>query len=65
MEDLDQAGGVYAVMKELTKRNLLDLSVMTCTGKTMGENLEKVVNRDETIIRPVENPYSSPAASPF
>ena len=58
MEDLDQAGGVYAVMKELTKRNLLDLSVMTCTGKTMGENLEKVVNRDETIIRPVENPYS-------
>ena len=58
MEDLDRAGGVYAVMKELTKKNLLDLSVMTCTGKTMGENLENVVNRDENIIRPIENPYS-------
>ena len=58
MEDLDRAGGVYAVMKELTKKDLLDLSVMTCTGKTMGENLENVVNRDETIIRPIENPYS-------
>ena len=58
MEDLDRAGGVYAVMKELTKRDLLDLSVMTCTGKTMEENLRNVVNLDETIIRPVENPYS-------
>ncbi|MBO7341310.1 MAG: dihydroxy-acid dehydratase [Clostridia bacterium] len=58
MEDLDRAGGVYAVMKELTKKNLLDLSVMTVTGKTMGENLENVVNRDESIIRPIENPYS-------
>ena len=58
MEDLDRAGGVYAVMKELTKKNLLDLSVMTCTGKTMGENLETIVNRDENIIRPIENPYS-------
>ncbi len=58
MEDLDQAGGVYAVMKELTKKNLLDLSVMTCTGKTMGENLETAQNRDPSIIRPVENPYS-------
>ncbi len=58
MEDLDRAGGVYAVMKELTKKNLLDLSVMTCTGKTMGENLENTVNRDESIIRPIENPYS-------
>ena len=58
MEDLDRAGGVYAVMKELTKKNLLDLSVMTCTGKTMGENLENIVNRDENIIRPIENPYS-------
>ena len=58
MEDLDRAGGVYAVMKELTKKNLLDLSVMTCTGKTMGENLEHIVNRDENIIRPIENPYS-------
>ena len=58
MEDLDRAGGVYAVMKELTKKELLDLSVMTCTGKTMGENLENIVNRDENIIRPIENPYS-------
>ena len=58
MEDLDQAGGVYGVMKELTKKNLLDLSVMTCTGKTMGENLKTAQNRDPSIIRPVENPYS-------
>ena len=58
MEDLDRAGGVYAVMKELTKKDLLDLSVMTCTGKTMGENLETIVNRDTNIIRPIENPYS-------
>ena len=58
MEDLDRAGGVSAVMKELTKKNLLDTSVMTVTGKTMAENLEKVVNRDPSIIRPIENPYS-------
>lgn len=58
MEDLDHAGGVAAVMKELTKKGLLDLSVMTCTGKTLGENLEGVYNRDETTIRPIENPYS-------
>ena len=58
MEDLDRAGGVYAVMKELTKKNLLDLSVMTVTGKTMGENLEGVVNRAPSIIRPIDNPYS-------
>ena len=59
MEDLDQAGGVYAVMKELTKGDLLDLSVMTVTGKTMAENLEGAVNRDENLIRPFENPYSA------
>ena len=58
MEDLDHAGGVYAVMKELTKKNLLKLDVMTVTGKTMGENLENVVNRDTNIIRPIDNPYS-------
>ena len=58
MEDLDRAGGVYAVMKELTKKNLLDLSVMTCTGKTMGENLADIVNRNPNIIRPLETPYS-------
>ena len=58
MEDLEQAGGVYAVMKELTKKDLLDTSVMTVTGKTMEENLQNVQNLDENIIRPVENPYS-------
>ena len=58
MEDLDRAGGVYAVMKELTKKELLDLSVMTVTGKTMQENLAQVENRDTNIIRPLENPYS-------
>ncbi len=59
MEDLDQAGGVYAVMKELTGADLLDLSVMTCTGRTMGENLEHAVNRDPSIIRPLDRPYSA------
>ena len=59
MEDLDQAGGVHAVMKELTKKGLLDTSVLTVTGKTLGENLEGVVNRDPEIIRPIENPYSA------
>ncbi len=59
MEDLDRAGGVSAVMKELTKANLLDTSVLTVTGKTMAENLEKVVNRDHNIIRPIDTPYSA------
>ena len=59
MEDLDRAGGVWAVMKELTKKGLLDTSVMTVTGKTMAENLEAVVNRDPEVIRPIENPYST------
>ncbi len=58
MEDLDRAGGVYAVMKELTKKNLLDTSVMTVTGKTMEENLANSKNMDTQIIRPIENPYS-------
>ena len=58
MEDLDRAGGVWAVMKELTKKNLLDTSLMTVTGKTVAENLANVVNRDPSIIRPIENPYS-------
>lgn len=58
MEDLDAAGGVYAVMKELTKKDLLDTDVMTCTGKTLEENLEGVKNRNEDVIRPIENPYS-------
>ena len=59
MEDLDQAGGVYAVMKELTKLNLLDTSVMTVNAKTLGESIENAVNKNPAIIRPVENPYSS------
>ena len=58
MEDLDQAGGVWAVMKELTKKGLLDTSVMTVTGKTLEENLVGVENLDENLIRPIDNPYS-------
>ncbi len=59
MEDLDQAGGVWAVMKELTKKNLLDVSLMTCTGKTVEENLRDAANRDPGIIRPIDDPYSA------
>ena len=59
MEDLNEAGGVYAVLKELTKLDLLDTSVMTCTGKTLGENLAGVINKDTSVIRPVEDPYSA------
>lgn len=58
MEDLNEAGGVYAVMKELSKLNLLNLDLITATGKTVGENIKDAVNKDETVIRPVENPYS-------
>jgi dihydroxy-acid dehydratase len=58
MEDLNEAGGVYAVLKELTKLDLLDTSVMTVTGKTLGENLKGVINKDTSVIRPVEDPYS-------
>ena len=58
MEDLNEAGGVYAVMSELTKKNLLYLDGMTVTGKTMGENIKGCVNRNPQVIRPVENPYS-------
>ena len=58
MEDLDAAGGVYAVMKELTKGDLLDTTVMTVTAKTMGENIRDSVNRNTDIIRPFEDPYS-------
>lgn len=57
MEDLDAAGGVYAVMKELTKGDLLDLSVMTVTTRTMAENLEKAENINEEIIRPFDDPF--------
>ena len=58
MEDLNEAGGVYAVLKELSKKGLLDLDVMTCTGGTMGENIRDAVNLDPSVIRPVEDPYS-------
>ena len=58
MEDLNEAGGVYAVLKELTKLGLLETSVMTCTGKTLGENISNSVNKNTEIIRTVENPYS-------
>lgn len=59
MEDLDMAGGVHAVMKELTKRGLLDESVMTVSGKSLGENLASVSNKNPAVIRPIENPYSA------
>ena len=58
MEDLDEAGGVYAVMNELTKKGLLNTKCMTVTGKTMGENIAGCVNLNTQVIRPVENPYS-------
>ncbi len=58
MEDLNEAGGVYAVMNELTKRDLLNLDCMTVTGKTVGENIKYSYNRDPEVIRPIENPYS-------
>ncbi len=58
MEDLNEAGGVYAVMKELTKKGLLYTECMTVTGKRIGENIEGCVNRNPDIIRPVEHPYS-------
>ncbi len=58
MEDLNEAGGVYAVLKELEKLDLLDTSVMTCTGKTLKENLEGIVNRDETVVRTAETAFS-------
>ncbi len=58
MEDLEQAGGVHAVMAELTKSGLLDTTVMTCTGKTLGENLQGVENRNPEVIRPIDKPFS-------
>lgn len=58
MEDLDLAGGVYAVMNELDKKGLIYTDLITCTGKTVAENIKGCVNRNHDIIRPVENPYS-------
>ena len=58
MEDLNEAGGVYAVMNELNKLGLLHTDCMTVTGKTVGENIKDAVNLNPEVIRPVENPYS-------
>lgn len=58
MEDLNEAGGVYAVMNELNKKNLLYTDIITATGKTVGENIAGCVNKNPEVIRPVDNPYS-------
>ena len=58
MDELNEAGGVYAVMRELSKLGLLDLDCLTVTGKTVGENIKNALNRNPAVIRPVENPYS-------
>ena len=58
MEDLNEAGGVYAVMNELSELGLLNLDCMTVTGKTVGENIKGVENKDPEVIRPLDNPYS-------
>lgn len=58
IEELDRAGGIPAVMQELTQRNLLDLSLITATGKTVGENLTGVINRNPEVVRPIDHPYS-------
>ena len=57
IQDLDEAGGISAVMKELSKKGLLDLSVMTVTGNTLGENIAGAANRNPDVIRPIDNPY--------
>ena len=59
MEDLNAAGGVYAVMNELNKKGLLHTDCMTVTGKTIGENIEGCVNLNPEVIRPIDNPYST------
>ena len=58
MEELDEAGGVYAVMNELNKKGLLDTTCITATGKTVGENIANAYNLDTDIIRPIDNPFS-------
>ncbi len=58
MEDLNEAGGIYAVMNEIDKLGLLKTDLITCTGKTVAENIKGVVNRDPEVIRTVDNPYS-------
>lgn len=58
MEDLNEAGGIYAVMKEISKKDLLNLDCITVTGKTVGENIADAVNRNPEVIRTIDNPYS-------
>ena len=58
MEDLNEAGGVYAAMNELNKKNLLNTDLITVTGKTVGENIAGCINRNPEVIRPIDNPYS-------
>ena len=58
MEDLNEAGGIYAVMNEVSKKGLLNLDCMTVTGKTVGENIKNCINKNTEVIRPVDNPYS-------
>ena len=58
IEDLDEAGGVYAVMAELNKKGLLHTDCLTVTGKTVGENIKDAVNKDPQVIRPIDDPYS-------
>ncbi len=58
MEDLNEAGGIYAVLNELTKKDLIHTDVLTVTGKTLGENISGCINKNTDIIRPIEEPYS-------
>lgn len=58
IEELDEAGGVYAVMNELSKKQLLNTECITVTGKTVGENIASAVNLNTNVIRPIDNPYS-------
>ena len=58
MEELNEAGGVYAVMNELSKKGLLNTELITATGKTVGDNIKDCVNRNPEVIRPIDNPYS-------
>ena len=58
MEELNEAGGVYAVMNELSKKGLLNTELITATGKTVGENIKDCVNRNPEVIRPIDNPYT-------
>ena len=58
IEDLNEAGGIYAVMNEISKKGLLNLDCMTVTGKTVGENIKDCVNKNKDVISPIDNPYS-------